>query len=552
MKKTIDINMAGQLLHLDEDAYRLLQRYLDALERHLGKTEGSDEILADVEARFAEIFQENMGTARNVVNQKDVEAAIALLGRPEDFAGESTWDPEFESSSQPADLGRERRFYRDDDNRVVGGVAAGIAAYFGWDPVLVRVAFIFITMVGMMGIPIYIVLWIVTPKAVTRAEKMAMRGEPVTVDNIRRKVEDEFHEVRDRMESQDVGGRVKRGAGSFWDWFKDIFVKVLKFFLTLFALCLMLSMLAVGVAIFAAAFGGDIAWQQEGWGNHDIALADLANLVLPVGYSLDFLLLSSLLLVLAPITFIVLLNLRVFLGMRWNRPAPKVLMFVSGVASLCGMIMLFVLGARTATEFMIDNESDQIARFDLLEEQKEWHLKMVDLQLEGAHFEFRAEDVGGRTRITINDSVIEDEDHDDFDGVELFYLEDGQVYVNHVDVDVRQTKEVAPYIQIQREAKGPNRRAAAYRAGRIEYDVEWSDDGLIQLNNLLNFPEKDRFRGQQVEVVLYLPVGHSVYLDYSTVDYLDDVKNQENMWDHHMGGRTWIMMPEGLTEVKPF
>ena len=552
MKKTIDINMAGQLLHLDEDAYRLLQRYLDALERHLGKTEGSDEILADVEARFAEIFQENMGTARNVVNQKDVEAAIALLGKPEDFAGESSWEPEFEAS-EPADLGRRKRFYRDDDNRVVGGVAGGIAAYFGWDPVLVRVAFIFITLVGMMGIPIYIVLWIVTPKAETRAEKMAMRGEPVTVDNIRRKVEDEFHEVRDRMESQDVHGRVKRGAGSFWSWLSGVVGKLIRIGLTLIAACMMLSILAVGVGIFAVAFGGDMQWQQEAWVSQDIGLADLANLILPAGYSLDFLLLSALLLILAPITFIVLLNLKVFLGMRWNRPAPKVLMFVSGLASLCGVIMLVVLGARTGTEFMMDNDHDQVARFDLIEDHKEWQLKMKDLQMEGAHFEFRAEDVGGSTRITINDEVLnEDDPSNDFEGLELFYLNDERIYLNHVEVDIRQTKELTPYIQVEREAKGPNRRAATYKAGRIDYDLEWSEEGLIELNNLINFPQKDRYRAQSVDVILYLPVGHSVYLDHSTVDYLDNVWNQERMWDRNMGGRTWIMMPEGLTEVKPF
>jgi hypothetical protein len=100
------------------------------------------------------------------------------------------------------------------------------------------------------------------------------------------------------------------------------------------------------------------------------------------------------------------------------------------------------------------------------------------------------------------------------------------------------------------EAQGGSRRAARERAEAVTYRVTADSTGRIRIGDLLRYPRADRFRAQNVRLVLYLPVGQSVYLDPTTVPYLDDVANTEDIWDGEMGGRTWLMTEQGLAEFK--
>jgi len=148
MKKTIDINLGGMLFHMDEDAYAVLSSYLEALRRHLAATEGREEVLADIEARIAELFSQYAAGSSKVVTVANVQAAMSTLGQPQDFgpevegepASESSAESSSESSSESKD--RRRRLYRDADDKVIGGVCAGFANYFSIDVVVVRVVFL--------------------------------------------------------------------------------------------------------------------------------------------------------------------------------------------------------------------------------------------------------------------------------------------------------------------------------------------------------------------------------------------------------------------------
>jgi phage shock protein PspC (stress-responsive transcriptional regulator) len=125
--------------------------------------------MADIEARIAEIFQERLDGKREVVELSDVNHAISILGQPEAFIDEETTST-FDGEPTGKTSGR-RRIFRDPDNSSVAGVAAGIAAYFGWDPVWIRLAFVLLTIGGFAGVPIYIILWIIIPEAKTPSEK---------------------------------------------------------------------------------------------------------------------------------------------------------------------------------------------------------------------------------------------------------------------------------------------------------------------------------------------------------------------------------------------
>ncbi|MCD7936072.1 MAG: PspC domain-containing protein, partial [Tannerellaceae bacterium] len=203
MKKTLTVNLGGRVFHIDEDAYQLLDRYLTNLRIHFSKEEGADEILEDFESRISELFNDYIKLGYDVIPITRVEKVIRQMGKPEEIFGEDFIQeekkPEEKKNKTTTERIKEtvvsRRLYRNPDDRILGGVASGIAAYMGWDPALVRLAWFLLMFVYGAPIPLYFVLWIVIPLARTATDKLQMRGESVTVENIGRTVTDGFEKV---------------------------------------------------------------------------------------------------------------------------------------------------------------------------------------------------------------------------------------------------------------------------------------------------------------------------------------------------------------------
>ena len=148
MKKTLTVNLGGTVYHIDDDAYRLLDNYLANLKHYFRKQEGAEEIVNDIEIRIAELFAEKVSAGKQVITLADVEEIIARVGKPEDF-GVSDDESEPRKKEQAASAGQgytrtatTRRLFRDPDNKLLGGVASGLAAYFDWDITLVRILMI--------------------------------------------------------------------------------------------------------------------------------------------------------------------------------------------------------------------------------------------------------------------------------------------------------------------------------------------------------------------------------------------------------------------------
>jgi phage shock protein PspC (stress-responsive transcriptional regulator) len=198
MNKILNINLGGYALTIDEDAYDDLQAYLDSIRQRFSESEGRDEILGDIETRLGEIITQGMGS-RSIVMLPDVESATTLMGKPEDFgssdAAESTKTGGGRNKSTfvpPIRTGK--RLFRDEDDAVVGGVCSGLTAYFGFhDPVWMRLAFVLVAFLSFgFWVPAYLLMWILVQPARSTADRLAMRGEPVNVDNIAREIEEGF------------------------------------------------------------------------------------------------------------------------------------------------------------------------------------------------------------------------------------------------------------------------------------------------------------------------------------------------------------------------
>lgn len=194
MKKTFTINISGTIFHIEDDAYEILQRYLINLKNHFGPEEEGKEILADIEARIAEIFTEKSTDLQNVITIQWVEQVIETMGTPEDFVEEETE----EEAPYIASSKRKRRLYRDPEHRVIGGVCGGLGAYFNMDPVILRIIFVVLVFITSgAALLAYLVLWIAVPKAVTTAQRLEMRGQEATVKNIEKSIREEVKEVQE-------------------------------------------------------------------------------------------------------------------------------------------------------------------------------------------------------------------------------------------------------------------------------------------------------------------------------------------------------------------
>ncbi|MEM9544750.1 MAG: PspC domain-containing protein [Bacteroidota bacterium] len=219
MNEILNVNLGGYPFTIDNDAYHHINRYLSAIQRHFADSDGCEEILDDIEARMAELFTEVLN-GKAIIGMKELDAVIKVMGRPEDFGAEPYDDDVEEEFSRDKKSFKERyghiktgkRFYRDPEEKVIGGVCGGIAAYFGIEnPMWIRLLFLGLIFIGGIPIILYPILWAIVPEAKTAGDKLKMRGEPATVSNIARTIEDELNELSDKISemSKDLGSKKK-------------------------------------------------------------------------------------------------------------------------------------------------------------------------------------------------------------------------------------------------------------------------------------------------------------------------------------------------------
>jgi phage shock protein PspC (stress-responsive transcriptional regulator) len=190
MKKTFSVNLGNRVYNIDDDAYMRLKEYLDRMESYFSDDKEREDIINDIEMRISELFTERMGSNTQVIILNDVEAVIKVMGDPREISGAE----EQPRAAQERHSGS-RRFYRDPDSRIIGGVCGGLGIYLDIDPVIVRIIFIVLVFFG-LSLLVYIILWIVVPEAHTTAQKLEMRGDSVNASNIGKFFKDEFDSVK--------------------------------------------------------------------------------------------------------------------------------------------------------------------------------------------------------------------------------------------------------------------------------------------------------------------------------------------------------------------
>ena len=531
MNKTININLGGLFFHIDETAYQKLNRYLNSIRKSLSDDpQGRDEIIKDIESRISELLSERIVDERQVVSDTDIDEIVTIMGQPEDY------NVDEEIFSENTSYSRKRRpskkLYRDGDDKFLGGVASGTGHFLGIEPIWSRIIWLVIAFGTGIGFLAYILLWILLPEARSTAEKLEMEGESVNIDNIEKKIREEFehvskhvkkgaNDISEKISSADYKkykGKAKSGLQEFLDTLGNVLITLLKVFAKFIGALIIFIAAITLISLVIAMFS---------WGSFEA-----------LGMQEEFFDFSP-----------------QFLSTAL--PYWLIVLFVFMAVSI-PFVVLFMLGLK-----ILSNNSKSFGKVTGLTLLALWIIAVLGLVFSGIDISSRYSQSGISTtkhdlEIVQSDTLkVSMKSYDrDYDIEENYYSRGNsfrvisddntkKLYSSNIDVDVRKSEDSIAYIKIRKSARGRTYDVAKSNAEKIEYQFRL-DGSSLQLDNyfLNNFP--NGFFDQGIDVIIYLPEGFTVYLDTSTRNYLDDVSNVQNIYDRSMTKHHYIMSDSEL------
>lgn len=497
MNKTVNINLAGTFFHIDEDAYQKLQRYLEAIKRSFTDSQGRNEIIADIETRIAELFNERVENDKQVVSIKEVEQVITIMGQPEDYmVDEEIFEDEPKRTYSTSRTSSIRKLYRDTENAYIGGVSAGLSHYFGIEVLWIRLIWVLLFFGAGTGVLVYILLWILMPAAETTSEKLAMSGKPVNITNIEEKVKEGFSnvkdsldEVTDKLKSGDynkAGDKIKTTSRSFFDalgnvimFFFKIFAKFIGIILIIIGattlISLIVSLLSVGV-VDLFHFDG----------------IDMANVFYSSNLPIWVVSLLALFAVGIPFFYIFILGLKILVNNL--KPVGRTANFTLLALWLASIVTLAIFAAKEVAEFSREGEFTENIELNI-KANDTLYVEMVNNE-KYARNNYRSNEFD----IVYNDNDVK------------------QIYSSDVRFSVRSTNDSVAYMKIVKDARGRTYQAARDRAEEIIYSFNYNNGKLV-LDNYFLTDADNKFRDQDVTITLYMPEGSIIYADESTRNY---------------------------------
>lgn len=194
MKEITRIHLAKTPFSVEVDAKKSLEKYLNLIQKNM---HAEPEAMREIEARMVELLAERGVSKDGVISHDDVLAVQKQMGEPRDFSDDVS-EAIDEIEDKDIDDKPAKQLMRDPDNAIIGGVCAGVAAYFNINPLWVRlIAIISPFMTFGTAVLVYVVMWLSMPPARTASDKLRMRGEPVTLASLKKAAVDEASAMTD-------------------------------------------------------------------------------------------------------------------------------------------------------------------------------------------------------------------------------------------------------------------------------------------------------------------------------------------------------------------
>ena len=521
MKKTVNINLAGTFFHIDEDAFAKLSRYLEAVKKSISDPVGGDEIIQDIEARIAELFSEKLEINTQVISTRELDAIIEIMGQPEDYImdEDATQTNSATGNQTKGETTSNKQLFRDSDNKFIAGVCSGLSHYLGLEVIWVRLFWIFLSFVTTgFGVIAYLLFWILVPGAQTTSEKLKMTGEPINISNIEKKFNEGYQKVSQNIKNVDYdkyGEKIKKGSATFFDSLGAILSTVFKIGIKLFGLLIVIAGLLglISILIGMTVFG-TFGIYDTGAGMDLYQLFDTTNT--PIW------LLSIILTLVAGIPLLVLF----ILGLKIIAPNIKSIgtpgKITLATIWLLSLIALAVLGVRQATDRAYEDTSITEIPLNINTE--------TPVQLSMRNNDKYSYDVrrNGGLNVKPNENG------------------DKVLYSNDIRLIVRSTNENIGKIVIEKSARGKDYREAKARAEAIDFNFDYNfDTNELALDGYFLTDIANKYRDQEMEIIIYLPVDTRLVADKNTRSFHRNESRYRDILDIGDEGKILLITPTG-------
>jgi phage shock protein PspC (stress-responsive transcriptional regulator) len=501
MKKTHNINIGNTIVPIEEDAYELLTIYMNEVKQHFARNADDFEIVKDIENRIAEMFAEKLeAQQKQAISIADVQAVIQQMGSVKDFENSEQAEEDY---AAPANHDPIKKLYRDTDQAMIAGVCLGLAHYLDVNVKWVRLfAFLMIFLFG-SGLLAYLIFWIMVPKAKTRLEKMEMRGEET---NLRGFANSYLHPFAAQSRGfiadfiQTIGGLIQ-GTG------KVIF-KFIAGGIVVFASFFLLATIAA-LAAFLGFWNADV---------HSYFPINMVN-----EEYLFTMTIAVFIVLFIPLLALILFSIRVGFN---SRPINKVLSYGLLLIWLAGVVTGIFYVARVSTEF---KEGAEFAQTSTL-----------------ATFPVYSVNINKDRFFTKEDSLNYRIDPTRYHGKKIVSNMNDDFNMPR-SIRFRMEKSIDGTVSLNTafKSRGKNFEQALKNAQNIHYNFS-QEGATLNFNPVLHISKMDNWRGQEVELVLNIPVGTEVRISKEFNHYL----NGYSYWDcdHEENSQYtfWIMTDTGI------
>ena len=526
MKKTITINISGSVFHIEEDAYLKLREYLQKLNQYFGSQAGGSEIMQDIEARISELLQGKITEKQEAVTNEWVDEVMLRMGNPEDFMDQDQTECTEETSKELKPEKIKKRMYRDPESRVFGGVCSGMSAYFNIDPVFLRVLFVLLVFIGVgISVIVYIVLWMVVPKAHTTAQRLEMRGEEPTIPNIQKKIQEEVKDVKNsfskinQSESFRRGKEVANKAGIASVQILNGLGRAIVVFLG--GLLVMVGFIGLITFFVSLALGSSVFHGNSGAFQPDVDLSSFLGFFISPGMvSVSILLIV--LLIGIPLLATLFIGTKLIFRYKTNN---KLIGLGAFGIWLVALVSIVTITAGQVNNYALENTVSTGRPIDCQS------CKTLYLQLENVP------------------SDKENEENVHLDDFIVTTIDGKQVLSGRPHLNLEATDGSDFSVIIKRKVRGKNKNEIQNSLSQIQYNVTSKDSTLV-LDPFFTLANQAKWRNQEVQVTVKVPKGKMIHLGSSLDQLHFDFENINSLWNKEMTGKTWTMTPEGLSLKK--
>ncbi len=477
MKRTLSIQLGHRIFQMDDLAYERLKIYLESIDQVLRSDSHKDEIIADIEMRVGEIFDERLANSERAIDLKDVLEMIDIMGRPEQYAMEENHVENEDNSTRIVDHVQHdyREIYRDTQDSIVGGVCSGLSHYIRWDPLVLRIVMVVLMFLSFgTAFIAYLIAWALIPPANTTAERLRMRGSEVNLENIQKMVKEESFRAAENVKrwGRQMRDNERESGRPFISGVGKLMVMVLG------GICLLFGL---GIAVLLM---GSLVLTDFQWWDSDLSLMQAMDLLLPNGHAI-YLIWGIVLVIVGPALSLMYTGVRWIFGIRGRM---RWLHGMTTVFFIAGLVMLVYGG------WLISEEFDIPASFQVRELPKDVHSDTLYVDILADPYFF-----GRRGK--------------EHEFLELFkQTNDSRIYGAAVEIELVQTERADFYIEKEFSSNGRRLSDAGCLAKQIRWNESFEGNHW-KIDPFISTPLDAPYRGQKIRVSIFVPIGKYVCLD---------------------------------------